>query len=567
MHSMTSNQLLKQPDKVISPDLWDYFSVGNVGGEEIIGDWSHGMISPDAVFYDCEDHPTFVNAYFDVIEGIEIAPGSWPSSETDVSKFKQMFDAGWVRYHGIAGVVLQGPHPRTLTNAQKSMIDKLVDSSSYMLDPDSDPPNYQIGAGSTGSTSVDAGANTRKRFSTWLWNNGTIARSKYAQFLGSARWGMEESRLRVSEARMNPYQTSWAWISPQGEFIELDSLDTHEDWAAEHGARYHPDTRFSASEWGSSDKLVDHGWVQAAHPGAYRGPHPSEMSRPFKMKLGGIIDEHLPLGQGIIYSMRNHPARRFYSKREFIRWLIYDGKVKQSRYAQFREGVELHEATAAIEAAEAMLSRLPGHIEQWARETHALGLGQIRDDFQTMMKRLNGPARTRWFNWMAKNLGHLDQGWRRAITLALLRNAEVEAEYGTQNEMLLMTVGQLRRIISEAVARYPQGPSEEMQVLSLDWTGRDVHVTLDDQDIVGQFDEAYKNLGKLIGKDSHMINDLLTRRDEGDSSAVEELIRIVYEAAHVLIDRHGPTHVHDTKSNVGELVPVEVWQKSYGMAY
>jgi len=134
------------------------------------------------------------------------------------------------------------------------------------------------------------------------------------------------------------------------------------------------------------------------------------------------------------------------------------------------------------------------------------------------------------------------------------------------NGSVLMTVDQLHRLIHEAVARYPQ-TIDTMKLLSLDWMGPDVHITLDDKDIIGQFDTAYKNLGKLVGKYGYEINDLLSRRDEGDPDAAKELIKLVYQAVGVLIDRYGPTHVLDTRSNMGELVPVEVWQKSYGMKY
>lgn len=131
---------------------------------------------------------------------------------------------------------------------------------------------------------------------------------------------------------------------------------------------------------------------------------------------------------------------------------------------------------------------------------------------------------------------------------------------------MFITLHQLQSIIHEAVAKFPQ-TIDTMRLLSIDWMGSDVHITLDDEDIIGQFDVAYKNLGKLIGKDNHAINDLLARKDEGDPDAADELTKIVYQAIHRLIDIHGPTHVHDTKSNLSELVPVEVWQKSYGMKY
>lgn len=132
---------------------------------------------------------------------------------------------------------------------------------------------------------------------------------------------------------------------------------------------------------------------------------------------------------------------------------------------------------------------------------------------------------------------------------------------------MLITVRQLKTIIAEDVPKYPQTGEEEKRVLSIDWQGPDVHITLDDKDIIGQFEVAYVHLGKLTGVDTFTVKDLLSQRDEGDPDASEELIKLVYQGVKQLVDRHGPTHIYDTKSKMSELVPTEVWLKTTGIEY
>lgn len=140
----------------------------------------------------------------------------------------------------------------------------------------------------------------------------------------------------------------------------------------------------------------------------------------------------------------------------------------------------VNEATAAIEAAERVLTKLPGHIEQWAREYHAKGYAQLEDLFKTMMKKLNQDARKRWFNWMAQKLGHLNKWWRRAIALALLKNAEVQETHGKKNETVYLTVGQLRQLIKENVSSWPGSPGDRTYLPELE---KAINVIADSMDV------------------------------------------------------------------------------------